>query len=270
MIAGTSSCHMAVSFSPRFIPGVWGPYFGAMVPGMWLNEGGQSATGSLIDHIIRSQASFSRISRETRKAGIDIYTFLNRQVDRLKKKEGLKIVSELHVLPYFHGNRSPRADPSAKGIISGLTLEETEKESALIYYATIQAIAYGTRHIIEAMNQKGYQINKVHLCGGHSKNHLFIQEQADITGCEMILPKEPEAVLLGAAILAAVAGGEYSDISQAMKSMGREFRVIPPDDRTFAFHQAKYEIFKSLYEIQNNMKRKMENIQNLGQGGSVF
>ena len=52
LIGGTSSCHMAVSPEPRFVPGVWGPYFSAMVPGWWLNEGGQSATGALLDHVV--------------------------------------------------------------------------------------------------------------------------------------------------------------------------------------------------------------------------
>lgn len=45
---------MAVSKDPTFVPGVWGPYFSAMVPGMWVNEGGQSATGKLIDFVIDS------------------------------------------------------------------------------------------------------------------------------------------------------------------------------------------------------------------------
>lgn len=45
---------MAVSSTPIFTPGVWGPYYSAMVPGMWLNEGGQSASGKLIDHIIEN------------------------------------------------------------------------------------------------------------------------------------------------------------------------------------------------------------------------
>uniref|UniRef100_A0A8C7A319 Carbohydrate kinase FGGY C-terminal domain-containing protein n=1 Tax=Nothoprocta perdicaria TaxID=30464 RepID=A0A8C7A319_NOTPE len=48
MICGTSSCHMGISETPIFVPGVWGPYFSAMVPGFWLNEGGQSATGKLV------------------------------------------------------------------------------------------------------------------------------------------------------------------------------------------------------------------------------
>lgn len=52
MISGTSTCHMLLSDEQVFVDGVWGPYYGAMVPGMWLLEGGQSATGKLIDHVI--------------------------------------------------------------------------------------------------------------------------------------------------------------------------------------------------------------------------
>ena len=44
-VFGTSSCTMTTTRDPVFVPGVWGPYFSAMVPGMWLNEGGQSAAG---------------------------------------------------------------------------------------------------------------------------------------------------------------------------------------------------------------------------------
>jgi FGGY-family pentulose kinase len=259
LIGGTSSCHLGISLSPKFIPGIWGPYYGAMIPGTWLNEGGQSATGSLIDFVIRNNSSFGKISRQARVTGVDIYTLLNRRVEQLKKKDGLKIVADLHLLPYHHGNRSPRADPQAKGMVSGLTLNETENEVALWYYAAIQAIAYGTRHIIEIMNKKGYQIQKIHLCGGHLKNRLFIQENADITGCEIILPREQEAVLLGTSILAAVAAGEFPDISQGMKSMGQGAEVVQPDPGTFTFHAAKYEIFKGMYDFQKKMERKMEN-----------
>ena len=53
LIAGTSSCVMAMSTEPRPFDGVWGPYFGVALPGLWLCEGGQSATGALLDHLIR-------------------------------------------------------------------------------------------------------------------------------------------------------------------------------------------------------------------------
>jgi ribulose kinase len=69
LIGGTSSCHMAVAEEPRFIPGVWGPYFGAMIPGMWLNEGGQSATGALIDHVIADHAAYPELLGAAEKSG---------------------------------------------------------------------------------------------------------------------------------------------------------------------------------------------------------
>ncbi len=265
LIGGTSSCHMAVSSFPRFISGVWGPYYGAMIPEMWLNEGGQSATGSLIDLVIRNNESYIGISKAARAEGVDIYTLLNATVERMRKGHGLRIVRDLHVLPYHHGNRSPRADPSARGMVTGLRLSGTPEDVALWYYATIQAIAYGTRHIIEAMNAEGYDIRRIHLSGGHLKNELFVREHADITGCEVIIPKEPEAVLLGAGILGAVAAGEFPDIPQGMRSMCRVGRVVHPDPSTFSFHDTKYEIFKEMYDFQRGIHEKMRTVE-AGQG----
>lgn len=54
LICGTSTCHMAVNKNPVLVQGVWGPYFSAMVPNMWLNEAGQSASGMLLDYVISS------------------------------------------------------------------------------------------------------------------------------------------------------------------------------------------------------------------------
>lgn len=54
LICGTSTCHMAVNKNAVLVEGVWGPYFSAMVPNMWLNEAGQSASGMLLDYIISS------------------------------------------------------------------------------------------------------------------------------------------------------------------------------------------------------------------------
>lgn len=65
MICGTSTCHMAVSQKPLFVPGVWGPYYSAMVPGLWLSEGGQSATGRLLDHVIQSHPVTPSITANT-------------------------------------------------------------------------------------------------------------------------------------------------------------------------------------------------------------
>ena len=212
VIAGTSSCHMAISREPRFIPGVWGPYFSAMIPDLWLTEAGQSATGAVIDHIIYTHGVYPEAKKQADSEGVSIFDFLNDRLVKLQREQGLssqaELTEELHVYPDFHGNRSPRADPTLCGMMSGLRLSARVDDLALIYLATIQAIAYGLRHILEEMDAKGYAISKIFACGGGLKNEVLLREHANITGCELVLPKEPEAVLLGAAILGAVASGD--------------------------------------------------------------
>ncbi len=249
LIGGTSSCHMAVSAKPIFIPGIWGPYPNAMIPGLWLTEGGQSATGSLLDHVIRNNSAYNSVVHEADKQGRTVYEYLNGVVRDLKSHErkGPEVVKDINILPYFLGNRSPNADANARGIISGLTLDESVRTLARLYYATIQAIAYGTRHIIEEMNDHGYRIRRIHACGGGTKNRLWLQEHADITGCEIILPKEPEAVLLGTAMLAAVGAGKFSTIQEASVSMGHVGESIKPQRKFKSFHDAKFKVFRRMY-----------------------
>jgi FGGY-family pentulose kinase len=251
LIGGTSSCHMAGSPGPRFVRGVWGPYYGAMIPNMWLNEGGQSATGSLIDYVIKNNSSYDEIESCAQKANMDIYQFLNHEI---KKTPGPELTKDFHVLPYHYGNRSPRADAHARGMVVGLTLNQSILEVAKQYYATVQAIAYGTRHIIEAMNEKGYQISEIYMCGGHTKNEIFLQEHADVTGCTIHLSKEREAVLLGTAMLAAVAAGKYGNVTEAMRSMSKVGKVISPNTRHQKYHEGKYKIFKVMYEAFSNIR----------------
>ena len=243
LVGGTSSCHMAVSDGPRFVPGVWGPYFSAMIPGLWLNEGGQSAVGSLIDHVVQTHAAYSGLLGQ----GASIYATLNGRLDALGGSEATR---HLHVDPDFHGNRSPRADRTLRGTVSGLSLSAGPDDLARLYLATIQAVAYGTRHIVETMNATGYAIDTILASGGGTKNPVFLQEHADATGCRVVLAEEPEAVLLGAAVLGAVASGAYPNQRAAMAGMTRAGRIIEPTTSARAFHDAKYAVFQRMHADQ--------------------
>ncbi len=259
LIGGTSLCHMAVSPEPRFISGVWGPYYGAMLPEMWLTEGGQSATGALLDHVIENHAYAPRLKEDAAARGQTVYELLNRKVAEMKESaNNSPVTEELHVLPDFHGNRSPRADSHARGMISGLALDSSFENLARLYLATIQSIAYGTRHIIDALNAKGYSISRIHACGGGTKNALWLQEHADVTGCNLYIAKESEAVLLGAGVLAAVAAGKFSNIIEAMRAMSPRAEVIKPERAASDFHDAKYEVFKLMYDHQQQYREIME------------
>ena len=260
LISGPSSCHMAVSQEPRFVPGTWGPYYSAMIPGLWLNEGGQSATGALIDHVIDSHARGADLRAEAESLGQTVYALLNDRLNVLSSKTDFpaELTRDLHVLPYHRGNRSPRADPALRGMVSGLRLSDSAEQLALLYLATIQAIAHGTRHIIETLNTHGYAVTTLAVTGGDAKNPVFLREHADITGCEILLPEIEEAVLLGAAMLGATAAGEYPTLSEAMAGMSRVASQIKPANcRVREYHDNKHRVFFRMYHDQQAYRALM-------------
>lgn len=263
LIGGTSSCHMAVSSAPRFIAGIWGPYYSAMVPGAFLTEGGQSATGALIDHIIDRHVHGPALRTEARARRTTAYALLNERLDALSGRVpfAAALTSDVHVMPDFHGNRSPRADPSLKGMISGLRLDESVDALAVLYLATIQALAHGTRHIIAVMNAGGYRIDTLVACGGDTKNPVFVREHADVTGCRVVMPREPEAVLLGAAMLGAVAASDFASLEQAMGEMNTVLQIVAPQGGDVgAYHERKHRVFQRMHADQLDYRALMSGI----------
>lgn len=253
LIGGTSSCHMAVSKEPRFIDGVWGPFYSAMIPGFWLTEGGQSATGALIDHIIFSHVRSRELEQDAKRRGCTVYEVLAEVLEKLAADVEFPamLTRHLHVQPDFHGNRSPRANPNARGMIAGLRLSDSLEDLAILYLATVQAVAHGARHILDVMTAHGYDIDIVLITGGGAKNPLFLREHADITGRKIGLPKEPEAVLLGAAMLGAVASRDFATVAEAMTKMSAVERIIAPSEGSVRrYHQAKHEVFLRMYDDQ--------------------
>ncbi|XP_031557466.1 FGGY carbohydrate kinase domain-containing protein-like isoform X2 [Actinia tenebrosa] len=262
LVCGTSTCHMAISEKPMFVKGVWGPYYSAMVPGLWLNEGGQSATGKLIDHLVENHPAYREVQEFAKTKGTSTYEELNRVVIHLSNQKGLMnpafLAQHFHVFPDFHGNRSPIADPNLKGMICGLSLTCDIENLAVLYVATMQALAHGTRHIVQSMNASGHDINTLFLCGGLSKNSLFVQTHADITGMPCVLPRESESILLGAAILGACASGHYGTIQEAMKKMTAIGDIYLPDDRFKSFHDKKYKVYHQMLKNQDEYRQIMD------------
>ncbi|KAM6989567.1 FGGY carbohydrate kinase domain-containing protein [Tautogolabrus adspersus] len=263
MICGTSTCHMAISEQPLFVPGVWGPCLSAMVPDMWLNEGGQSVTGRLIEHMVKGHAAYTQLQEQARQrcpfTGENIYSYLNSHLSLMANSPSAVdlLGSSLHVWPDFHGNRSPLADPTLKGMVIGLPLSQTLDDLALLYLATLQALALGTLHILESMREAGHDIRTLFLCGGLSKNSLFVQIHANATGLPVVLPDQQEAVLIGAAVLGACASKDYSTIQEAMGKMAKVGKVVHPDHELQSFYGRKYKVFLRLFAHQREYQTLM-------------
>ncbi|XP_072022045.1 LOW QUALITY PROTEIN: FGGY carbohydrate kinase domain-containing protein-like [Amphiura filiformis] len=216
LICGTSSAHIAVNQDPLFVPGVWGPFYSVMHPELWTHEGGQSIGGKLIDHVIHTHPAFKELEERASKSGESVYETLNNMLPSIaalrRSSSPATLTKDLHMWPDYHGNRSPLADPTLKGMISGLTLSTSIEDLAIKYLATVQALAHGTKHVNDAMESSGHKFATLFACGGLSKNSLFLQVHADITGLPIVLPKETECVLVGSAILGAAAAGHYTNV----------------------------------------------------------
>lgn len=219
LIAGTSSCVMAFSATPRMTPGVWGPYLGVALPDLWMNEGGQSASGALLDHILKLHGL--EPNRETHMRIIARIVELRRQTPDLAPR--------LHVLPDFHGNRSPDADPHALGVISGLPLESSFDALCRLYWRSCVGIALSLRAILESLNAHGYGIDTLHVTGGHTRNPLLMELYADATGYRTMVPAAPDAVLLGTAMCAAAGAGLHPSLASAGVAMNQGATARDPD-----------------------------------------
>ncbi|XP_028412955.1 FGGY carbohydrate kinase domain-containing protein-like [Dendronephthya gigantea] len=259
IISGTSSCHMAIDEQPLFVDGVWGPYYSAMVPDLWLNEGGQSATGKVIDHILETHPAWTELVEKAKQSACTVYEKLYSILEESAQDQEhyALLTNDYHVYPDFHGNRSPIADPTLKGMVTGLTLTNDLKSLAVLYLATIQALSCGTRQIIERLNSCGHNIKAIFICGGLSKNPLFVQCHADVTGLPLVLPRETDSVLVGSAILAAYAAGDFKTMKDAMACMSSAGNVLHPNSSTKRFYEKKYQVFQKMYQDQLDYRRIM-------------
>ena len=205
---------MAVSREPRFVPGVWGPYYSAMVPGLWLTEGGQSATGALIDHVIDDARARRRARCARRSAsGTTVYALLNDGSSAWRRAAlPAELTRELHVLARLP--RQPlaarRPDPARHGERAQAERHRRLARPALPRDDPGDRARHAPHHR-RARPATGYRIDTLLACGGDTKNPVFVREHADVTGCRIVLPREPEAVLLGAAMLGAVACGRPAE-----------------------------------------------------------
>ncbi|XP_077056159.1 FGGY carbohydrate kinase domain-containing protein-like [Siphateles boraxobius] len=137
-----------------------------------------------VDHVVNGHAASRQLKEQAEKSGKHVYSCLNLHLEHMSGDAAQleQLTAGLHIWPDFHGNRSPLADQTSRGSVVGLTLSQTLDDLALLYLATLQAIALGTRHILDTMKEAGYDITTLFLCGGLSKNALFVQTHANTTG----------------------------------------------------------------------------------------
>lgn len=241
-VIGTSTCDCAVVSARkrvRDIPGICGIVKGAILPGYYGVEAGQSAAGDIfkwwVDVVGNGDPRHHRL--------------LTREAARLEPGE-----SGLLALDWNNGNRSILVDQRLTGLILGCTLHSSAAE---IYRALIEATAFGARAIIERIREYGVPIERVVCAGGIAeKNPLLMQIYADVTGCAMRVAGSSQACALGAAIGAAVVAGEHRDFTVAQRRMTSLKLVVY---RPKAAHRRRYDrlygLYRQLHDSFGGLKR---------------
>ncbi|TYL46972.1 FGGY-family carbohydrate kinase [Marinomonas sp. IMCC 4694] len=256
-VFGTSACTLTTSTNPVTVPGIWGPYFAAMIPGMWLNEAGQSAAGAAIDHLVLMHPASAQATLLAHDAGIPLTVWLSQHTKKQLSNlsDAVHLAQNVHLVPEFLGNRAPFADPNARAIMAGLTMDKSLDSLVSLYVAGLCGIAYGLRQIIEAQAEKGLFIQRVVISGGAGQDPLIRQLIADATGKEVVAPTAEEPVLLGTAMLAAVASGDYEGLEHAMQAMSSfGGRYLPsPSAIITQRHEARFLAFTKLQTLAREL-----------------
>lgn len=259
-IFGTSACSMASSEAAIFVDGVWGPYYSAMVPSLWLTEGGQSAAGAAIDHLITMHPAADEARQKAEAEGLSLVAWLDRQAMQASgnASDAVKLAQSIQVVPEFLGNRSPYADPDARAVISGLGLETGIDDLIALYIAGLCGIGYGLKQLLEKLAKDGIACDLIIASGGAAQSGLVRQLLADTTGRPVAVADTEEPVLLGAAMLGATAGGHCGSLLEAMTTMSRLAKKFEPADGAVkALHARRSEAFELLQSADRSIRALM-------------
>ncbi len=172
------------------------------------------------------------------------------------------LAQDVHVLPDFLGNRSPYADPHARAVIAGLDLENGLDSLERTFVAGLCGLAYGLADVVDVMRSHHIPCRMMVISGGASRSALVRQIMADTTGVPVALPSTAEPVLLGAAMLGAVAGRAFPTLHAAIKSMSRLGPLTRPSTVAMAdFHTAKRKVHGLLREVDRESRLIMSSPQ---------
>ncbi|KAL2061228.1 hypothetical protein VTL71DRAFT_7501 [Oculimacula yallundae] len=270
VVAGTSACYIIASRKPVFVEGVWGPFQDWVVPGSWMSEGGQVATGMLLKHIIEIHPAYDEASRTADELKLSIFEYLDRHLEDMRSTSKAQDIAYL-ARNYFYygdlyGNRSPISDPSMTGSVVGLTADKSINNLAIQYYGALEFITFQMRHTISEMNKAGAEINTLFMSGSVVHNTGLIRLIATSCNMPVIIPKSSStSVSFGAALLAVKANTKSSSdgkdsLWSIMQSLGQKGDIRQPVDDAFLkdLLETKYVIYLEQCERQRVFRDMVE------------
>ena len=151
----------------------------------------------------------------------------------------------LLMLPHLNGASNPELDPYAKGVFYGITLRHGRAHFAR---AIMEAVAFMLRRNTDQLRELGLGFDSLFCMGGGARSPLWLGIKASVTGCGMIPIASRESGCLGAALLAGVGVGRYTDIDSAAQGLALGTAEIKADPALKPRYEEAYKSYISLYE----------------------
>ena len=207
------------------------------VRGKWHMMGvNLSAGGSL--QWFRNELCKADVAAAKRKK-IEVYDILT------KEAAAAPIGSEgLFFLPYLSGERTPHADPDARGCFVGLTLAHTRGH---MLRAVMEGVTHSMRDSLEIIEGLGVPVRQIRASGGGSRSPFWRQIQADVFGRKVVTINTEEGAAYGVALLAAVGAGEYKNIQEACKATIRVEKETAVDRSAKRTYDKAFPVYQQLY-----------------------
>jgi xylulokinase len=162
------------------------------------------------------------------------------------EQQDISSLGENHVffLPYLMGERSPHNNPYARAAFIGMTMDSTRTDMT---QAVLEGVTFALRDSLEVAKSLGICPERTKICGGGAKSPLWRKLVANIMNLQVDSLVSEEGPAMGAAILAAVACGEYPDVVTASEAIVKVKETESPDPELVAKYEARYQEFKKYY-----------------------
>jgi xylulokinase len=147
-------------------------------------------------------------------------------------------------LPYLAGERTPHADPHARGAFAGLSLRH---DRGALVRAVLEGVGYGLRDSLELLRALGVQPQSARVSGGGARSRLWLQIVASVLGLPLERTAVEEGAAYGAALLGGVSAGVFANVHEAVGECVHVRDVVEPDPAWQDFYARGYERFRALY-----------------------
>ncbi len=207
------------------------------VKGKWHMMGvNLSAGGSL--QWFRNELCQADVAR-AKRAGKEVYDTLTKEAEKAPPGS-----DGLFFLPYLSGERTPHADPDARGCFVGLTLAHTRGH---LIRAIMEGVTYSMRDSLAIFDSLGVPVRQIRASGGGSRSPFWRQIQADVFGRKVVTINTEEGPAYGVALLAAVGAGAFKDVREACAATIRVVKETSADRAAKRHYDRAFPVYQGLY-----------------------